>query len=35
MPVNGRLKVNDKPGFGVELNREGTNLHEVKKGQTL
>jgi L-rhamnonate dehydratase len=22
VPVNGRLKVPDKPGFGVELNRD-------------
>ena len=29
VPVNGRLKVSDKPGFGVTLNRE--NLVEVKK----
>lgn len=35
MPVNGRLKMDDKPGFGVELNKEGSSLHEVKKGQTL
>ncbi len=35
MPVNGRLKVGDKPGFGVELNKEGTNLAEVKKGTRL
>ena len=35
MPVNGRLKVGDKPGFGVELNKEGTNLIEVKKGTRL
>ena len=35
MPVNGRLKVGDKPRFGVELNKEGTNLIEVKKGTRL
>lgn len=35
MPINGRLKMDDKPGFGVELNKEGSSLHEVKKGQTL
>lgn len=33
IPVNGRLKLSDKPGFGVELNKE--NLVEVKKGQKL
>lgn len=33
IPVNGRLKLSDKPGFGVELNKE--NLVEVKKGQRL
>lgn len=35
MPVNGRLKMDDKPGFGVELNKEGSHLREVKKGQPL
>ncbi|UVI33347.1 L-rhamnonate dehydratase [Paenibacillus spongiae] len=33
IPVNGKMKVSDAPGFGVELNREG--LIEVKKGQSL
>ncbi len=35
VPVNGRLKVGDGPGFGVELNKEGNNLAEVKKGTRL
>lgn len=35
MPVNGRLKMDDKPGFGVELNKEGSHLREVKKGHPL
>lgn len=30
IPVNGKLKVPDKPGFGVELNKDET-LIEVKK----
>ncbi|WP_436966253.1 L-rhamnonate dehydratase [Staphylococcus shinii] len=30
IPVNGKLKVSDKPGFGVELNKDET-LIEVKK----
>lgn len=34
MPVNGKLKVSDKPGFGVELNKDKT-LVEVKKGTRL
>jgi L-rhamnonate dehydratase len=34
MPVNGKLKVSDKPGFGVELNKDKT-LVEVKKGTHL
>ena len=34
MPVNGKLKVGDKPGFGVELNKDKT-LIEVKKGTRL
>ena len=34
MPVNGKLKVSDKPGFGVELNKDKT-LIEVKKGTRL
>jgi L-rhamnonate dehydratase len=34
MPVNGRLKVSDKPGFGVELNKDKT-LVEVTKGTHL
>jgi L-rhamnonate dehydratase len=33
IPVNGKLKVGDTPGFGVELNRTG--LTEVKKHQQL
>lgn len=33
IPVNGKLKVDDKPGFGVELNRSG--LVEVKKYERL
>ncbi|MGL4653331.1 L-rhamnonate dehydratase [Cetobacterium sp.] len=33
IPINGKLKLSDKPGFGVELNKE--NLVEVKKGQRL
>ena len=33
MPVNGKLKVSDKPGFGVELNKDKTL--EVKKGTRL
>jgi len=35
IPVNGRLKVGDKPGFGVELNKDANNLIEVKKGTRL
>lgn len=35
MPVNGRLKVGDAPGFGVELNKDGTGLKEVTKGCAL
>jgi L-rhamnonate dehydratase len=35
VPVNGRLKVGDAPGFGVELNKEDTNLIQVKKGTHL
>lgn len=35
LPVNGKLKVSDKPGFGVELNKEDNILTEVKKGQKL
>ncbi|MBG9813726.1 L-rhamnonate dehydratase [Priestia endophytica] len=34
IPVNGKLKVSDAPGFGVELNREA-GLVEVVKGQKL
>lgn len=34
VPVNGKLKVSDAPGFGVELNREA-GLVEVVKGQKL
>ncbi len=30
IPVNGKLKVKDKPGFGVELNKD-KNLKQVKK----
>jgi len=30
IPVNGKLKVSDKPGFGVELNKDET-LIEIKK----
>lgn len=33
IPVNGKLKLSNKPGFGVELNKE--SLVEVKKGQRL
>ena len=33
IPINGKLKLGDKPGFGVELSKE--NLVEVKKGQQL
>ena len=33
IPINGKLKLSDKPGFGVELNKE--NLVEVKKGERL
>ena len=33
VPVNGKLKVGDEPGFGVELNRQG--LIEVKKNNRL
>lgn len=33
IPINGKLKLSNKPGFGVELNKE--NLVEVKKGQRL
>lgn len=32
LPVNGRLKLDDKPGFGVELNREA-GLIPVETGQ--
>ncbi|MGI5989908.1 MAG: L-rhamnonate dehydratase [Lachnospiraceae bacterium] len=35
MPVNGKLKLDDKPGFGVELNKENNQLIEVKKGTRL
>lgn len=31
IPVNGKLKISDAPGFGVELNREA-GFVEVKKG---
>jgi len=34
IPVNGKLKVSDAPGFGVELNRDA-GLVEVVKGQKL
>ncbi|MDG5786740.1 L-rhamnonate dehydratase [Evansella sp. AB-P1] len=34
IPVNGKMKVGDAPGFGVELNREA-GLVEVKKGSKL
>ena len=34
MPVNGKLKVSDKPGFGLELNRDKA-LVQVKKGTRL
>lgn len=34
VPVNGRLRVGDKPGFGVELNKD-KRLIEVKKGVRL
>lgn len=34
VPVNGRLKVGDKPGFGVVLNKD-KSLIEVKKGTRL
>lgn len=34
IPVNGRLKVGDKPGFGVELNKDRT-LIRVEKGTRL
>lgn len=35
IPVNGRLKVSDAPGFGVELNKSGNNLVKVNKGSRL
>lgn len=35
IPVNGKLKVKDTPGFGVELNKEGCDLIEVRKGGRL
>lgn len=35
VPVNGRLKVGDKPGFGVTLNKKDNNLVEVKSGEKL
>ncbi len=34
MPVNGRIKVDDKPGFGIELNREA-GLIAVRSGEDL
>jgi L-rhamnonate dehydratase len=34
VPVNGRLKVSDKPGFGVELNYHA-GLVEIKSGQSI
>ncbi len=34
VPLNGRLKVGDRPGFGVELNKD-KSLIEVKKGTRL
>jgi L-rhamnonate dehydratase len=33
IPINGKLKVGDEPGFGVELNRD--SLIEVKKNGRL
>jgi len=35
MPVNGKLKIKDTPGFGVELNKEGCELTEIKKGEKI
>ena len=34
IPVNGKLKVNDKTGFGIELNCD-KSLFEIEKGQRI
>ncbi len=35
VPVNGRVKVSDKPGFGVELNKKDNPLIEILPGTRL
>ena len=29
LPVNGKIKLNDEPGFGMNLNRKNLNLNRV------
>jgi L-rhamnonate dehydratase len=29
MPVNGKIELDDKPGFGMNLNRKNLNLNRV------